>query len=329
MRAKVLVTLVVTAVVALIIAATVVLLVLRRRRGRAPDSPLPTPTNPPSPPPSPPSWTDPANPVIGGNFPDPCVIREGSTYYAYCTDNGLVSVSTDLQNWTPTGPGWPGGGMTWAPDVQRLADGTYFLTWSSGAAWRIQAATATSPVGPFAPLGTVNGIHGIDSNVFVDDDGQVYMYWCAAAGSSPDGIVVARFDIGTLSVVGPVAPCINAGMPEGWITEPVREGPCVRKNRRGEYVMLYSGNATGPLYGMGFATATSPMGPWTPSPRNPAIWGTRTPGCKYDGTGHGCIFDMPDGTLVTAFHANVHPNRDMCVALIDLENFTIQVPRWS
>ena len=43
--------------------------------------------------------------------------------------------------------------------------------------WRIGVATASSPVGPFEDIGKpLDVILGIDPMVFIDDDGQAYLY---------------------------------------------------------------------------------------------------------------------------------------------------------
>lgn len=88
-------------------------------------------------------------PKLGGaNFPDPSIIKVGSTWYAFATRTRGSSIhiqvaqSVDFARWTmikdssgnqydalPNLPPWvfqqnPG---TWAPDVNRLGDGTYVM----------------------------------------------------------------------------------------------------------------------------------------------------------------------------------------------------------
>src|SRR4029453_13325981 len=95
----------------------------------------------------------------------------------------------------------------------------------------------------------------IDPTVFVDDDGQTYMYW----GSfwTPRVVRLAADMINTVgSVVTP------AGLTNFW------EAPFMFK-RNGLYYMIYAANDTsGCVTSSSFAcqryaTATSPMGPWT------------------------------------------------------------------
>src|SRR5579859_5519486 len=67
-----------------------------------------------------------------GDFPDPCLIRVGDSYYAYATNAGAVNVqvmvSVDLTSWTHLGdalpalPSWAQRGNTWAPAVVQVGD---------------------------------------------------------------------------------------------------------------------------------------------------------------------------------------------------------------
>lgn len=68
----------------------------------------------------------------------------------------------------------------WAPDAAHK-DGTYFLYFPAkdrAGAFRIGVATSKSPTGPFvARPEPIKGSYSIDPAVFVDDDGQAYMYF--------------------------------------------------------------------------------------------------------------------------------------------------------
>ncbi|MDQ4096341.1 MAG: family 43 glycosylhydrolase, partial [Actinomycetota bacterium] len=68
-------------------------------------------------------------PAYPGDFPDPFILRVGSTYYAYATQTGAISVqrmqSADTVRWQHLGdalpilPLWAEWGHTWAPTVLR------------------------------------------------------------------------------------------------------------------------------------------------------------------------------------------------------------------
>jgi len=80
----------------------------------------------------------------------------------------------------------------YAPDMAKFG-GKYFLYYdqpdqSEG------VAIAESPAGPFKGGRLVEGAHGIDPCVFVDDDGQAYYFWgqfsAKGAKLNPDGVSI-------------------------------------------------------------------------------------------------------------------------------------------
>jgi len=170
----------------------------------------------------------------------------------------------------------------------------------------IGLATSPTPAGPFTDQGPLdlapsrgggggpgamplgcgddNGKGNIDPSPFVDSSGHVYLYvstdiGCtagscalkpttsviplAADGQHASGGRVPLFsgDAGTWEDVGVAAPTV--------------EGPSLDEHD-GVYYLLYSGGSWQGAYGMGYATATSPTGPFTKSPANPILSATRT-----------------------------------------------------
>ncbi len=101
------------------------------------------------------------------------------------TDHG-IALSTDDVPW-----GRPEGGSLWAPDCMER-DGKYYYYFPHPSAagqenqhesWKIGVAVSDRPDGGFKPLitrkfkGYVEGMHSsIDPNIFMDDDGQAYIY---------------------------------------------------------------------------------------------------------------------------------------------------------
>ena len=73
--------------------------------------------------------------------------------------------------------------------------------------------------------------------------------------------------------------------------------------------MIYSANSyESPFYGVGYATATSPMGPWTKYDKNPIFQKPE----DLVGVGHSALFKDKSGQLKMVFHAhhnqnNIHP----------------------
>jgi len=94
--------------------------------------------------------------------------------------------SEDMDNWTDHGEimhsrnvAWGKEGWMWAPGAERK-DGKYYLYYPHrdvDDVWKIGVAIADSPAGPFKDTGKpIEGITGIDPKIFIDDDGQAYIY---------------------------------------------------------------------------------------------------------------------------------------------------------
>ncbi|SNY63928.1 family 43 glycosylhydrolase [Paractinoplanes atraurantiacus] len=228
-----------------------------------------------------------ANPVITSIYTaDPAPLVVGSTLYVYAgrdeapagTNNFVmrewhVLTSTDAQNFTDQGAKanigtfpWAGADA-WAGEVEPRNGKYYWYTSvnGNGAGWmNIGVAVGDSPLGPFTdakggPLisdSTANssGLN-IDPTVFVDDDGQAYMYW--GGYWAPRAVKLAANMIDTVgSVVTP------QGLTNYW------EAPWMFK-RNGLYYMMYAANDTNGCVTNSnyacqrYATATNPLGPWT------------------------------------------------------------------
>lgn len=137
----------------------------------------------------------------------------------------------------------------YAPDAIEK-DGRYYLYFcmsddSEG------VAVADSPQGPFGEPKRL-AVQGIDPAVFVDDDGQAYYYWgqfqANAARLSPDMMTLEKDSI-----------------VEGIVTERehhFHEGSSMRK-RNGIYYYVFADISRGKATCLGYATSTSPLGPFT------------------------------------------------------------------
>jgi arabinoxylan arabinofuranohydrolase len=115
---------------------------------------------------------------------------------SYSSMDGYHVFSTnDLKNWTDHGQvlhsrdvqwGHVEGGFMWAPDAH-YKDGKYYFYfphkaqsdrpgWDSP--WRIGVAVSDHPGGPFIPEPDyIKGTLGTDPAVFIDDDGQAYLFF--------------------------------------------------------------------------------------------------------------------------------------------------------
>lgn len=264
-----------------------------------------TPARPAAP--SPPrTYRNPLLPDV--NMADPHVIRVGHRYYLYATTHTRgydVYVSDDLVRWTNAGRAFddPRGGA-WAPDVfhHQRGDGKFYLYYTDnvpdakpgGPQKQIGVAVATSPLGPFVDKGALVS-DAIDAHLFQDDDGKLYLYYVDLFGG---------FKIKVQPMADPLTPQGEARVvirpTEPWekISGEVTEGPFMLK-RRGVYYLMYSGTgADSPNYGIGYATANSPLGPFTKHPGNPIA----RRGGKVLGPGHHCVIEGPDGKLWMLYH---------------------------
>jgi xylan 1,4-beta-xylosidase len=237
---------------------------------------------------------------------DPHVIRVDGQYYLYATTHTRgydVFVSDDLVNWRNAGRAFddPRRGA-WAPDVfdNRRGDGKFYLYYadnnadSAGPPKQIGLAVADSPLGPFVDKGRLVA-GAIDAHLFQDDDGRLYLYYSDMVGGATLRVqpmadpLTKQGDSKVL--VGPTEPWEKIG---GAITE----APFVIK-RHGVYYLMYSGaSAQSPDYAIGYATATSPLGPFEKYPGNPIV----RRGGSVLGPGHHCVIEGPDGRLWLVYH---------------------------
>lgn len=249
------------------------------------------------------------NPIItAGNPADPHVIRVDDTYYLYATTHGRgydVLTSKDLVNWEEQGSAFddPRGGA-WAPDVFHdvRGDGKFYLYYTDNdpahregpERKQIGVAVADSPLGPFVNK-KVLAPGSIDAHLFQDDDGQLYLYYVEIL----DGFkIFGQRMSDPLTPVGERVELIHPTEPWEMASGHVTEGPFMLK-RDGVYYMMYSGSgADSRHYAIGYATAKSPMGPFTKYKKNPIVGQSET----LFGPGHHCVVTGPDGKLWMVYH---------------------------
>lgn len=248
------------------------------------------------------------NPVIpNANMADPDVIRVNGNYYLYATSHGRgydVFVSTNLVHWTNKGLAFEDKRRgVWAPDVfHNASDGKFYLYYTDNDRQRpggplnkeIGVAVADSPLGPFHDKAILSP-DSIDAHLFRDDDGQFYLYYVNLKGGfkilvQPMKDPVTK-DGEAREVIRPTEPW---EMKNGHVTE----GPFMLKHE-GVYYLMYSGTgADSPNYGIGYATAKSPVGPFQKYSGNPIAHRTKT----IFGPGHHCVVEGPDHKLWMVYH---------------------------
>ena len=255
------------------------------------------------------------NPIIDRLGPaDPDVLRYRGEYYLYPTTDGRgydVFGSDDLVHWTQKPKAFkdPRGGA-WAPDLFYDAPAGKFYLWYTDNAPKppdgqgskqIGVAVADSPLGPFVDHGA-QVANAIDAHLFRDDDGKFYLYYVHLAGGFK---IMVQPMTDPLTRKGEPHPVIRPT--ESWekISGEVTEGPFMLK-RRGVYYLMYSGTgADSPNYGIGYATATSPLGPFRKYSGNPIAHR----GGNVLGPGHHCVIEGPHGGLWMVYHQKASTRR--------------------
>jgi len=279
---------------------------------------------------------------------DHIIVKEGNHWFMTGTSQPIwggpnpgvrLMVSDDLLNWRDTA--WlidarklpedcPYNGRFYAPEIRKI-NGKFYLVVNSGhkgpnsgegltddhKIWIFSANDIVGPYSLITPVGlAVGNIFTNDASLFGDDDGRTYLYCCIYVGDK--GLYQAEINLqtgklvnesnginGFTKIIGPR----EKGAPD-WMAGGI-EGPYVIK-RYDSYWMFFSSWTRG--YEIGVLKASSPLGPWKLSSREP-ILGTRKHEnrdalAKYDGydfvkyedtkdpyveVGHNGIFEGPDG----------------------------------
>lgn len=296
------------------------------------------------------------NPIYPEYFADPFVLEHLGLYYAYGTAAGALAngrvievlCSSDLVHWRSLGGAlepltdlerYP---EYWAPEVA-YDQGLFYLYYSSGqdTTHRLRVAVSSTPEGPFQDQGLELAPHltfSIDAHPFQDVDGQWYLFYARdfMEGDRPGtALEVDRLSSMT-QLAGDPRPVLRAsqdwqiyqhqrelyGTTLDWHT---LEGAFVL-HRQGRYYLLYSGGAwQQPHYGVSYAVAYHPLGPWSePDSDGPSLLRT-VPG-KVLGPGHNSVVVGPDQLDYLIYHAwdSARTARRMCM---DRLEWTAQGPR--
>jgi len=216
--------------------------------------------------------------------------------------------SADLITWRDEGQilsvndvSW-GSNNSWAPCIiQRGSTYYYYFCMNQ----QIGVATSSSPTGPFKdalghPLVTTGAYGGqsIDPDVFIDDDGQAYLYFGQGVCN------VVRLNANMIQFDGSVQKITPSGYNEG----------AYMIKRNGIYYLMWSENDTRSIdYRVAYATASSPLGPFTKQ----GIILSRSG--DFNGPGHHSVFNNP-GTddWYIVYHRHYVPGgggqfREICI----------------
>lgn len=186
----------------------------------------------------------------------------------FCMEDYHVFSSENLSDWTDHGiilsqyePAWVDSASysMWAPDcVER--NGKYYFYFPANTradqngrrGFGIGVAVAERPEGPYLPQAeAIRGVHGIDPNVFIDKDGQAYLYW------SQQHIYVAKLKENMFELDS--EPYIIPNLTE----KGLKEGPWVFE-REGIYYLTFP-HVENKTERLEYAVGKHPMGPFTMS----------------------------------------------------------------
>ena len=271
------------------------------------------------------SWNSPgaANPFIPGYFADPTIRKFGDTYYLYATTDGTgngygpaqVWVSKDFRNWRNIVMNWPTTEVVWAPDVVQQPEGSFRYYYCRPC--EVLVGESESPVGPWrnilgaddavlVPDRFVHNAITLDPQLFRDDDGQEYLYFCTWGTYKGFGCGVAKVN-GTQLGEKRLIP--NTELKD------IFEAPFVFKHADTYYFTYSSGSCHDHTYRVQYATSkTGPMGPF------------EYKGCLLEtnadqtvhGPGHHSILEE-DGRYYIVYHRHNLPrsvhgfNRQVCI----------------
>lgn len=195
--------------------------------------------------------------------------EDGSTYYTM--KDWRCYSTTDMVNWVDCGSPLSYSTFSWAKGdawagqcIPRNGKFYYYVPVSQkNGGMAIGVAVSDSPTGPFKdalghPLAST-GTGDIDPTVFIDDNGQAYLYW----GNPNLYYVKLNQDMTSYSGSIVKVPLTTAGfgVRNGNAQKPTlyEEGPWFYK-RNGMYYMVYAAGGI-PEY-ICYSTSTSPTGPW-------------------------------------------------------------------
>lgn len=272
------------------------------------------------------------NPVMSHYFADPFVFRTGDAYYAVGTgpaEGGVIPMATspDLISWTLLPAAMPSPDLSlgtdfWAPEVAEF-EGKFYLYYSTGFGdkqHKLRVAVSSRPEGPYVDSG-VNlvdpAVHtfAIDGHPFRDVDGQWYFFYARdfLDTDRPGTALVVDRMLDMTHLAGEEQIVLRAtsdwqrfqrdrpmyGGVYDWHT---LEGPFVREHD-GKYYCFYSGGRwEDATYGVDYAEAPHPLGPWLCSVvETPRVLQT-VPG-HVMGPGHNSVVTTFSGADFFVYHA--------------------------
>lgn len=255
--------------------------------------------------------------------------------FGFKMQDWLLYTSTDMVNWTDHGAVASLRNFKWVPyDNGAWAaqcinrNGKFYMYCPMPNGVGIGVLVSDTPYGPFTdPIGKPlikNGPQDIDPAVFIDDDGQAYMYW-----GNPE-LWYVKLNEDMISYSGDIMKMPDFAKVKGE-KDPFhyQEGPWAWK-RNGYYYMAYASTCC--PEGIGYAMSNSPIGPWE-------YKGMIMDGDQRSSGNHPGIIDYKGNSYVFGFNYAIlkqtmsehYERRSVCLENITYnQDGTIQkLPFWS
>lgn len=258
------------------------------------------------------------NPVWNKNFPDPFIVQDGDTFYAYATQDRIskggfqIMSSPDLVNWTHLGGighlDWSTEHL-WAPEIYKW-NGKWYLFYSAkdrqSGKRDLAVSVGDKPTGPFKfvsklVIGTSvnsgsddNG--AIDPNIYVEN-GKPYLLYIREA--SPRQVKMVELSTDLSKTVGEAKVLIGIDRP---VEQGILDAPTLVK-QKGTYWLFYStgwfqSNKKDATYRVWAAPSKELWGEYK-KPAEPVLKGKE--GETYS-PGHQCLIQLKSGEWWMAYH---------------------------
>ena len=241
-----------------------------------------------------------SNPVLGGDYPDPSVIRIGNDFFMTHSSFNyypglLVWHSTDLIHWERVSHALTKNvGSVWAPDLVYYKGLFYIYFPAGGTNWVVTAKSASGPWSEPVDL-KLKGF--IDPGHVAALDGKRYLYLSR-------GAMVKLSDDGLSTDGAPFQVYEGWKFPESWSTECFcLESPKSTVRNGYYYLTVAEGGTAGPAtsHMVVSARSKSPEGPYENSPYNPTVH-TADRSEKWWSQGHGSLVEDIKGNWWIMYH---------------------------
>jgi beta-xylosidase len=277
-----------------------------------------------------------SNPIFKGYYADPTIIKDKGVYYIYATidpwggkELGVLETK-DFNTFAIKHLNWPtkelctsptsNTNMVWAPSIRKAQSGKFYMYVAVGS--EVWAGVSDKPLGPWknakadnTPLVTAidfPGVHDIDPDCFIDDDGVAYLYWGSGFNWVGGRCMAVKLKKDMVSFDG--AP-VDITPPHYF------EAPHMVK-RKGVYYLIYSyGKAIDASYKLRYSIGKTPFGPWTEGKYDP-ILSTSADSTTF-GPGHHTVF-KENGQYYILYH-RIHPQkkefvlRELCLDSLNFD----------